>query len=71
MHGGAAQLSACVCASIASSCGRLSASVTVTVATAEVPGATDAGAVRLIVIAAGPPDVSEPMIVCPSGAIVQ
>src|SRR3546814_10256686 len=61
----------CVCASIASSCGRWSASVTVTLALAVAPGAMLAGAVRPIVIAAGPFSVSEPVIVCPSGAIDQ
>ncbi len=63
--------SACVCAALAIACGRLSARVTVTLAFAVAPGAMLAGAVRLIVIAAGPPSVSEPVIVCPSGAIDQ
>ena len=63
--------SACVCAAIASACGKLSASVTVTVALLVAPGAMLAGAVRPIVIAAGPPEVSDPVIVSPSGAIVQ
>ena len=63
--------SACVCAAISSACGRLSASVTVTVAVLVAPGAMLAGAVRLIVIAAGPFGVSDPVIVCPPAAIVQ
>src|SRR3546814_15024571 len=63
--------SACVCAALAIACGRLSARVTVTLAFAVAPGAMLAGAVRPIVIAAGPPGVSEQVLVCPSGAIDQ
>src|SRR3546814_9879835 len=58
---------ACVCAAIASSWGRLSARVTVTVTASVAPGAMLAGADRLMVIAAGPPLVNDPVIVWPSG----